>query len=303
MSINTKTGQVIEPAASLQTGEFLSRLSKYGKIYLYDSISSTQEIARKIARTQFVQEESQSVLAHISAIIIASSQTHGLGRLGRNWYSSEHGLHCSIIIAYPKSDDFINIWTMLTAKIIIDLLQSTFSIPVYIKWPNDLVCDADSAGRFKKIGGILCETQSSIYQPKTRHLILGIGLNVNHTSFPVELPDATSLKQQLIISKNYNQDINRNEILINIIDKISQELTNYQNALQNNIINEMKTGLIKDIKKKSIVIGKKIRVERRFRSITGTAIDIDEQGHLVIRTEADRIVIIDSGQVIKITGQ
>jgi BirA family biotin operon repressor/biotin-[acetyl-CoA-carboxylase] ligase len=64
------------------------------------------------------------------------------------------------------------------------------------KLPNDLIIDG------KKISGMLIETkqQGNILQ----HVIVGIGLNINQTSF-VHLPSATSLA--ILTKKTYPIDV------------------------------------------------------------------------------------------------
>jgi len=56
-----------------------------------------------------------------------------------------------------------------------------------LKWPNDLLLDG------KKFCGILIEMNSEA--TRVRHLVIGIGINVNQRSFPGDLqPIATSLR-------------------------------------------------------------------------------------------------------------
>jgi BirA family biotin operon repressor/biotin-[acetyl-CoA-carboxylase] ligase len=55
----------------------------------------------------------------------------------------------------------------------------TFSIDARLKWVNDVLVAE------KKIGGILCET---VLSPcGERYHVLGLGINVNNTTFPEEL--------------------------------------------------------------------------------------------------------------------
>src|SRR5580693_9822140 len=60
-------------------------------------------------------------------------------------------------------------------------------LPVDLKWPNDALLGG------KKFCGILTEMNAEA--TRVRHLVVGIGINVNQTSFPAELrPIATSLR-------------------------------------------------------------------------------------------------------------
>jgi len=66
-------------------------------------------------------------------------------------------------------------------------------LDVKLKWPNDLV---DDEGR--KLGGFLAELEAGGDTfgtgPRIRHVVLGLGLNVNQVDFPPDLPAATSLR-------------------------------------------------------------------------------------------------------------
>jgi len=291
----------VEDKSQFLSSEILSRLSRFGKIHLFNTVTSTQEIARRIAKSKnlnYIQNDGPA----IQAIVIANQQTLGQGRFGRHWYSSEQGLHFSVLIDYPQNDKSITLWTLLSAKIVAEVLEETSSIPIYIKWPNDLVCDRTNTNRYRKIGGILCETKytNSLLHSEPKYLIIGIGLNINQTSFPPEIPDATSLKQELTTIKNIKQDVNCGEILYKIIDKLSVTLAFYQNSLITKTVDDFRKDLLIDIKKRSIIIGKKIKVMRRLQAVSGTVLDIDEYGRLVLRTDSSRIVVFDSGRVVKI---
>ena len=61
-----------------------------------------------------------------------------------------------------------------------------------VKWPNDLVTPDG-----QKVAGILARldlhTEFFSGGPRIRHLVLGVGVNVNQTDFPAHLPAASSL--------------------------------------------------------------------------------------------------------------
>ena len=60
-----------------------------------------------------------------------------------------------------------------------------------VKWPNDLLLSTD--GRQRKVAGILTEASSE--GSRIGHVVIGIGVNVNTSTFPDDLADkATSLR-------------------------------------------------------------------------------------------------------------
>lgn len=109
-------------------------------------------------------------------IIVSERQTKGRGQRGSSW-ESEPGknITCSIVL-YPNIsiDQSFEI-IMMAALSVYDLLNERDFDPIKMKWPNDVFV------RNKKVAGILIE--NSISKGKIQHSIIGIGLNVNQTSF------------------------------------------------------------------------------------------------------------------------
>ncbi|WP_299405869.1 biotin--[acetyl-CoA-carboxylase] ligase [Acaryochloris sp. IP29b_bin.148] len=100
--------------------------------------------------------------------VIASQQKAGRGQWGRTWESNDGGLYLSVAIA-PHIP--VNQTAQLTVATIWGLatLLRQHHIPVWLKWPNDLLVYG------KKLGGILTETNLQNGQVHTA--VIGIGLN------------------------------------------------------------------------------------------------------------------------------
>lgn len=101
-------------------------------------------------------------------VAIAAQQTAGRGQWGRQWQSTLGGLYLSLALApnLPASDSaqltLCSAWGIATA------LRS-YSIPIFLKWPNDLLL----LGR--KVGGILTETR--VHQGQITTAVIGVGIN------------------------------------------------------------------------------------------------------------------------------
>ena len=75
---------------------------------------------------------------------------------------------------------------LLAAVAVAETLIERGVAGVNIKWPNDVLVNE------RKISGVLAEAMSA--GPESLRLILGVGVNLNHRSFPSELSEtATSL--------------------------------------------------------------------------------------------------------------
>lgn len=147
-------------------------------------------------------------------IVTASHQTKGRGQLGAIWDSEkDKNLICSVFkrhVELPiEKHFFISIVVSLS---IVRALQK-FQIPrLHIKWPNDILSEQ------KKICGILIE--NVIKQNAMEGSIIGIGLNINQTSF-IELPNAASLR--MLMGNVYNE--------LEILEGIVNELRVHFNRL------------------------------------------------------------------------
>jgi len=126
-------------------------------------------------------------------VIIADSQEQGRGQYGNNWVT-ESGKNLTFsIILYPKflkaSEQFLLNQAICLG--LVECIQTKVSQQVSIKWPNDILVER------KKVCGILIE--NNIMKDALSESIIGIGLNVNQTDFPISVLNATSLK---LISNN-----------------------------------------------------------------------------------------------------
>lgn len=180
-------------------------------IFSYLQLSSTQEKAKELVNN----------VAN-GTVIVSRIQTKGKGRGDDIWISEVGGLYFSIIYqTFSSGNQIANLTKTLAVgvKSAIEEVVSPLSvIELEIKGINDLILNK------KKLAGILVETESFVRfnkqvdkQPKI--YILGIGVNVNQTSFPEHLKDiATSL---LIETKH---KISRFEILKRVCEELDELL-------------------------------------------------------------------------------
>ena len=150
-------------------------MAKEHDIMWLDEVDSTNKYARR-------HIESLDNLSVVSAL----SQTEGKGQGEHTWHSKAgENLLFSVILKNPPfaaSDQ--KIISDMTASAIVSLLHS-HGIEAWIKPPNDIWVDR------KKICGILIE--HSLIGQRISWSIIGVGLNVNQTDFPADLPNPTSM--------------------------------------------------------------------------------------------------------------
>ncbi len=158
------------------------------EIIKYDSLTSTNSFASRLVKYDDPEE---------GTVIVTGYQTNGRGQGTNKWDSNKDiNLLISIILypvlILPYEHNLINIFVSLGICDYLDLIFPGSRI----KKPNDIYYGND------KMAGILIE--NSIMDGQIKSSIVGIGLNVNQTTFPADLPNPTS--QKLVTGKTYNLD-------------------------------------------------------------------------------------------------
>lgn len=141
------------------------------------------------------------------SVIAAEFQTAGRGQRGNRWNSkAAENLTFSIIVrpgkdgipAIPAAGQFVV--SEITALTTVKYLESK-GITSSIKWPNDIYFN-DS-----KICGILIE--NCVRDSRLVWSIAGIGINLNQTAFPPEIPNPTSVRAETGIVCDIRKEMDR----------------------------------------------------------------------------------------------
>lgn len=127
-------------------------------LHLFDTLPSTNQ-----KLWQLIEQG-----APPGTVVIAREQQAGKGQWGRQWYSPPGGLYLSMSLTPNLAAKQGAQLTMSTAWGIAQTLRQ-IGIPVYLKWPNDLVISK------YKLGGILTETR--VQQERITKAVIGVGIN------------------------------------------------------------------------------------------------------------------------------
>lgn len=144
------------------------------------SCTSTNDLLREIIEKSFQAE---------GFVLYTPYQTAGRGQIGTKWHSHPgdsltFSLWLQPKFLHPARQFLLN---MAISNALIQFMQQQVSVKSHIKWPNDLYIGN------KKSGGILIENM--ITQHQISGSIIGIGINLNQTTFPPALPNPVSWKQ------------------------------------------------------------------------------------------------------------
>ncbi len=171
---------------------------------IYNTLDSTNKEAQRLLAAGDVSN---------GLTLLAKHQSGGRGQYGRVWLT-ESGKHLAMsIIHIPVGMNALALPT-IGMKVSLAIVRSLKEIdPILapaIKWPNDIYLGS------KKLCGILIE--NALSGSTVQNSIIGIGMNINESRFPPEVPNATSLL--LETGKAYNPE----ELAIQLRNIILQTL-------------------------------------------------------------------------------
>ena len=193
----------------------------------------------------------------------ALEQTAGKGQKGRIW-KSETGQNIMISIVLSRNlPEISNQFRLSTATALAchDLFNTETAGDTTIKWPNDIYW------RDRKAGGILIE--NVISGNKITHAVLGIGLNINQTTFPDVEKKVVSLKQ--ITGKTFDPL----DLAGKLCSFLSQRLENGIDSKYSEQLTEFNTHLFSR--------HEKVRFLRNEKEEEGIISHVTEKGKLCIK--------------------
>jgi BirA family transcriptional regulator, biotin operon repressor / biotin---[acetyl-CoA-carboxylase] ligase len=213
-------------------------------------------------------------------IVVAEQQVAGRGRRDRTWVSPPRaGLTVSVLLRPTAVPGRHWGWLPLLAGVALrEAVHRITELDAALKWPNDLlVHDA-------KCAGILAEVVED-------GVVVGIGLNV--TTRVDELPAVTGLPPtslQIAGAKSADRD----PLLKALLRSLAQWYSGWREAGGDA---EM-CGLLGAYRRGCSTIGRDVRVERPAGGdLVGTAVDVDADGQLVVRTADGRDNRVSAGDV------
>ncbi len=203
------------------------------------------------------------------SVFLAEEQTAGRGRGANSWQSPRStGIYCSVIVRPPLPPSEVLVLSLAAGLAVRSAIQQVDSrVNVDLKWPNDVLIDG------KKVCGILTEMNAEA--TRVRHIVVGVGINVNQASFPREL-QAISLR--LATGSEWSR-VELVAALLKSLDREYRELLEDAEA-QESILRRFAEG-------SSWVRGKAVRVEENGSAFEGTTEGLDARGFLRVRTTRD----------------
>jgi BirA family biotin operon repressor/biotin-[acetyl-CoA-carboxylase] ligase len=231
--------------------------------------------------------EAATAAAPECSVFLAEEQVAGRGRGGHSWHSARsQGVYCSVVLRPALSPADV-LMLMLAAGLAVTTAveqmlarmreKSQAPPQVDLRWPNDLLLNG------KKFAGILAELTAEA--TRVRHLVLGIGINVNQPSFPADLRDlATSLRVE---TGNCWSRVELTAALLKSLDREYRALGKAGAGGRESVLRRFQ-------ERSSYVQGRRVRVEEDG-GYEGITAGLDARGFLQVETPSGLRTVLSGG--------
>jgi BirA family biotin operon repressor/biotin-[acetyl-CoA-carboxylase] ligase len=239
----------------------------------------------RIGSTNLTAMQSAAIGGPEGAVFLAEQQTAGRGRGGNSWESAQSvGIYCSVVLRPALSPGEALLLSLLAGIAVAEAVEQTTGLHPDLRWPNDILLDG------RKFCGILTEMNAEA--TRVRHVVIGIGINVNHPSFSGELePIATSLR---IASGREWSRVALTAALLKSLGSEYRKLTEDSVSARSNILRRFE-------ERSSFARSRHVHVDEAG-GYDGVTEGLDERGFLLVRTASGLRTVL-SGMVRALDGK
>ena len=237
--------------------------------HFYNEVDSTNATAMDLAQQD----------APEGTVVLAEQQLRGRGRKDRSWHSPAGvGIYCSIILRPELSPAKTMLLTPMTAVAIARAVALETNLSPRIKWPNDILIND------KKVVGILLE--SKVGATEVEHAIIGFGINVNHTQ--ADLPQELLLAASSLFIE-VGEPVDRGKLITKILAEVEYL---YEGLQQGDF-----AIILEEWRHFSATLGRHVRILQQGELTEGIAVDVTEEGALLVRVEQDSLITVHAGDI------
>jgi BirA family biotin operon repressor/biotin-[acetyl-CoA-carboxylase] ligase len=203
-------------------------------------------------------------------LLICDEQTAGRGRQGKSFYSPPlTGIYMSYVMHPMVQMQNAVTATTAAAVAVCKAVEKLTDKKPKIKWVNDVYLDG------KKICGILTEAVTDFETGTVTSVIIGIGMNIKTIDFPDDVENASCL----------NASVKRADL----ISAITNELAHICGGNYDNFIDYYR--------QHSMIIGEKINFIHNGKITPATAVQIDNDGGLIVELANGTQTTLRSGEI------
>ncbi len=238
-------------------------------IHCYESVTSTNDVLKQMA---------QQGAPH-GTVLVAESQSAGRGRLGRAFVSPANmGIYMSVLLRPACEPTQLMHLTCAVASAACSAIEAALGFRPGVKWTNDIVYQK------KKLAGIL--TELGFHPDGTvAYCVIGIGINCNQQpdDFPPEIRQIAGSLAMVT-----GKPVNRGIVSAKLIDSFA--------SMNDNLL-EAKKEIMAQYRKDCITIGQEISLVRGEDVRHGKALDVDDDGALIVKYLDGSVEAVNSGEV------
>lgn len=212
-------------------------------------------------------------------VLIADRQTGGHGRMGRSFHSpGGMGIYLSILLRPDCAPGELMHLTCAAAVAMCNAVEKATGLRPGIKWTNDLVYGK------QKLGGILTELGLSP-QGKTDYAIIGIGINCcqEQSDFPQEIQGIAAS-----LSMVCGKEISRSRVAAAMMEALWE---------MDKTLLSGKEAMLQQYRADCITVGQDISLLRGAEVRYGKAMDVGDNGALVVTFADGHTEAVNSGEV------
>jgi BirA family biotin operon repressor/biotin-[acetyl-CoA-carboxylase] ligase len=215
-------------------------------------------------------------------VVVADYQSAGRGRFERRWESPPGASLLFSVLLKPLPADLPagrrHLAVAAVSLALAEGARAVTGVKLGLKWPNDLIA-AGPGHVDRKVAGLLAETTPGPGQGVG--IVVGAGLNV---TWAPEGVTATCLEALA------GRSVERGEVLVCSLLALDRLYGNWDLVA-------------KRYRESCVTLGREVAVtvSRKPADLQGTALDVDEDGHLIVRTSAGALVRVAAGDVTHAT--
>ncbi len=266
-------GYCLDPSSDRLSPEgvesYLTEVVWAGNIHVYQLLESTNVTARQLALDG----------APHGTVVLAEEQSAGRGRMGRRFASPKHtGIYMSVLLRPHWSAEDSLLITTAASVAVCRAVEQTTGKSAQIKWVNDVYLEG------RKVCGILTEAVTDLESGGIESIILGIG--VNFSTALADFPEELQHKAGSLFEKP-PEHLDRNRFAAILIQEVM--------ALCDTLTSR---SFLNEYRERSLVLGKTVQVlPFGKQAYPAKAVDIDEQGGLVLALADGSKQVLRSGEV------
>jgi BirA family biotin operon repressor/biotin-[acetyl-CoA-carboxylase] ligase len=212
-------------------------------------------------------------------VLVAEHQSAGRGRMGREWVAPPRSsLTVSFLLVPGEVPAERWPWLpLLTGLASAAAVRRVTGVEILLKWPNDLLVTDGH-----KLGGILLERVER--DGGEAAAVVGVGINCSQAREELPVPEATS------IGLESDAAVDRAALLGALVEELRGRYESWRDGAD----------LRADYLELCATPGQDVRVAVPGGEVLGRAVDVDEGGRLVVRTEGGEEQHLGAGDVVHV---